>query len=197
MDSVEVISNSEAAAAALDPVRNRLLHELATPGSASTLARTIGISRQKINYYLRSLEQHGLIRQAETRKWGGITERTMVASANSYVISPAALGPVAVDPEQEKDTLSASYMIALAARVVREVAELVKIARKKEKSLATLSLDAKIRFASPADRASFSRELSEAVMMLVSKYHDDAAPEGREHRLVVAAHPILKESNKV
>jgi len=32
----------------------------------------------------------------------------------SYVVSPGALGPVAVDPNREVDRLSASYLIALA-----------------------------------------------------------------------------------
>jgi hypothetical protein len=117
------------------------------------------------------------------------------APASSYVISPAALGPVAVDPEHEKDRLSANYLIALGARIVREVADLVKIARKEDKNLATLSLDAEIRFASPSDRSAFSKELSESVLKLVSKYHNPAAPEGRDHRLVIAAHPVLKEES--
>ena len=30
--------------------------------------------------------------------WGGLTERLLVATAASYVVSPPALGPVAVDP---------------------------------------------------------------------------------------------------
>jgi hypothetical protein len=31
------------------------------------------------------------------------------------------------------------------------------------------------------------------VTALVSRYHDESAPEGRPHRLVVAAHPLPKE----
>jgi hypothetical protein len=50
--------------------------------------------------------------------------------------------------------------------------------------LATLSLDAEIRFASPADRAAFTRDLSQVVTELVSRYHDATAPGGRPHRLV-------------
>jgi hypothetical protein len=44
------------------------------------------------------LEAHGLVRLAEQRKWGGLTERLLVATAASYVVSPGALGPVAADP---------------------------------------------------------------------------------------------------
>ena len=95
------------------------------------------------------------------------------------------MGPVAVDPSREVDRLSASYLIALAARVVREVGDLVRRATESGKRLATLAVDTEVRFRSPADRAAFSQELTEAITKLVSKYHDESAPGGRPHRLVV------------
>jgi hypothetical protein len=142
-----------------------------------------------VNYHLRALEEHELIEPAEERQWGGLTERLLVATASSYVVSPAALGPIAPDPARSRDRLSASYLIALAARVVREVGELWHAARKAEKRLATLSIDSVIRFRSPAERAAFTNDLASAVATLVAKYHDEAAPRGRPHRLVVASYP--------
>jgi hypothetical protein len=100
------------------------------------------------------------------------------------------LGPVAIDPNREVDRLSASYLIALGARIVREVADLVRRAKKAGKRLATLAVDTEVRFRSPADRAAFSAELAEAITKLVSKYHDESAPGGRAHRLVLVAHPL-------
>jgi hypothetical protein len=61
-----------------------------------------------VNYHLRQLEAHGLVRVASKRQWGGLTERLLVATAASYVVSPAAMGPVAADPDRENDRLSAS-----------------------------------------------------------------------------------------
>ena len=130
------------------------------------------------------------MRLAEERKWGGLTERLLVATAASYVVSPSALGPVAVDPNRDVDRLSASYLIVLGARVVREVGDLVRRANEAGKRLATLSADTEVRFRSPADRAAFSRELTAAIATLVSKYHDESAPDGRAHRVVVVAHPL-------
>src|ERR687891_558698 len=126
MLDVEVIDDPAAAAVALEPVRSRLLAELAQPASAATLATRVGLTRQTINYHLRALEAHGLVRLAEERRWGGLTERLLVATASSYVVSPNALGPVAADPNREIDRLSATYLIALGARVVREVGDLVR-----------------------------------------------------------------------
>src|SRR5262249_34837779 len=91
------------------------------------------------------------------------------------------------------DRLSASYLIALAARIVREVSQLLSRARETDKRLATLSLDTEVRFRSAADRAAFSSELTEAITKVVSKYHDESAPGGRAHRLVVVAHRLPQE----
>jgi len=188
-----VIEDPAAAVAALDPVRGRLLAALTQPASAAALAATVGLTRQKVNYHLRALEAHGLVRPAGERRWGGITERLMVATAESYVVSPAALGDVAPDPARSRDRLSARHLVALAARVVREVADLARRSEAAGARLATLSLDAQVRFRSPADRAAFAEELTRAVTALASRYHDPDAPGGRVHRLLVAAHPIPDE----
>ena len=196
MLAIQVIDDPAAATVALEPVRSRLLAELAAPASAATLAARVGLARQKVNYHLHALEAHRLVRLAQERKWGGLTERLLVATASSYVVSPSALGPVAPDPDRELDRLSASYLIALGARVVREVGDLIRRAREAGKRLATLSMDTEIRFRSATDRAAFSNELAEAVARLAAKYHDESAPGGRVHRLVVVAHPLPKPSDR-
>ena len=194
MLDIQVIDNPAAAAVALDPTRSRLLSEMAKPASAATLATRVGLARQKVNYHLNALEAHGLVRLAEKRKWGGLTERLLVATAASYVVNPSALGPIAVDPNREVDRLSASYLIALGARIVREVGDLVRRANEAGKRLATLAVDTEVRFRTPAERAAFTQELADAIATLVSKYHDESAPGGRAHRLDVVAHPLPKKS---
>ncbi|WP_438022600.1 ArsR/SmtB family transcription factor [Sorangium sp. So ce233] len=189
MLDVEVIEDPAAAVVALDPVRSRLLSELAQPASAASLAERVGLARQKINYHLRALEAHKLVRAAGERKWGGLTERLFVATASAYVVSPSALGPAAADPQRTMDRISASYLIALAARVVREVGSLWRLAFNAQKRLATLSIDTEIRFASAAERAAFTADLGKAVTDLVARYHNATAPGGREHRLLVMAYP--------
>ncbi len=189
MLDLEVIHDPAAATVALEPIRSRLLAELNEPASAASVAVRVGLTRQKANYHLNALQSHGLVRQAETRKWGGITERLFVASAASYVVAPGAMGPVSTDPARTADRLSASYLIALAARVVQEVSDLVRRARAADKGLATLSIDTEIRFRSAAERAEFTAELTRAVTALATRYHDASSPGGRSHRLIVAAHP--------
>lgn len=189
MLDVAVIEEPAAAVVTLDPKRARLLGEMAEPVSAAALATRVGLPRQKVNYHLRTLEKHGLVRVADERKWGGLTERRLVATARSYVVSPAALGPLGSDPDRAADRLSASYLIALAARIVREVSHFLRRSAETGKRLATLSIDTEIRFASPEARARFSSELVAAVNDMARRYHDESAPGGRRHRLVFVAYP--------
>ncbi|HLL63120.1 MAG TPA: helix-turn-helix domain-containing protein [Propionibacteriaceae bacterium] len=193
MLDVEVIETPEAAAAALDPMRSRILAALAEPGSATTVARVLGLPRQKVNYHLRALEAQGLVEMVSVRARRGLTERMLQATAASYVVSPAALGEAASTPDRT-ERLSSRYLIALAARMVREVATLARRAEAAGRPLATLTIDTELRFASAADRAAFTRDLAEAVAALAARYHDESADGGRWHRLVVAAHPSVERT---
>jgi DNA-binding transcriptional ArsR family regulator len=177
---------------ALDPVRTRLLAELREPASAAALAARVGLSRQKVNYHLNKLAEHGLVEPAETRQWGGLTERLLVATADAYVVSPDAMGQAGSDPTRLRDRLSTAFVIALAARIVREVGGMARHAAR-EARIPVLGLDTVIRFASPAERAAFGEELTAAVTHLVAKYHDEQAPDGRWQRLVLAVHPVPKD----
>jgi DNA-binding transcriptional ArsR family regulator len=189
MIDVAVIDNPAAAEAALEPARARLLAQLTEPRSAVMLAAAIGLPRQKVNYHLRTLERHGLIELVQERRKGNVTERLLQATAASYVISPAALAAVAPDPARAPDRLSARWLLALAAQLVRDVGDLITGADRAQKKLATFATDGRVRFASAADRAAFTAELMQAVTALVAKYHDERADGGRDHRLVIAIHP--------
>jgi DNA-binding transcriptional ArsR family regulator len=185
---VMVVDDPAVAAALLDPLRARVLGALAEPGSATTVGAALGLSRQQVNYHLRTLEAHGLVELVETRARRGLTERVVRASARGYVVSPAVLGALAAEPARA-DRLSARYLVALAARVVREVGALAQAAAAAGRSLPTLAIDTDLRFASAAARAAFTDELVAAVHALAAKHHDEHAAGGRWHRLVVAAYP--------
>ncbi|WP_440067678.1 ArsR/SmtB family transcription factor [Streptosporangium sp. OZ121] len=194
MQEIAVIEDPAAAEVSLDPIRARLLAELSEPGSATMLAAKVGLPRQKVNYHLKTLEAHGLVEMIEERRKGNVNERIMRATAASYVISPTALASVEPDPARSPDQLSASWLLAVAARLVRDVGALITGAAKARKRVATFAIDGEVRFASAADRAAFAQELAGAVTALVSKYHDESAEKGRDHRIVVAVHPSVKET---
>ncbi|MBF9132792.1 helix-turn-helix transcriptional regulator [Plantactinospora sp. S1510] len=189
MHDIAVIEDPAAAEASLDPMRARLLAELAEPASATMLAARVGLARQKVNYHLRALEQHGLIELVEERRKGNVTERVMRATAASYVISPIALSAVRPLSAQPPDRLSARWLLAVAARLVQDVGSLITGADRAKKRVATFAIDAQVRFASATDRAAFAEELAATLSTLVGRYHDESAPGGREHRVVIALHP--------
>jgi DNA-binding transcriptional ArsR family regulator len=137
MFEVGVIEDAAAAEVALDPIRARLLALLAEPRSATSLAAIVGLPRQKVNYHLKTLESHGLVELVEERRKGNVTERVMRATAASYVISPAALSAVEPDPARLPDRLSARWLLALAARMVKEVGQLITGSTRAGKPLAT------------------------------------------------------------
>nr|WP_174553066.1 helix-turn-helix domain-containing protein [Herbidospora sakaeratensis] len=191
MFEVAVIDDPAAAEVSLDPVRARILAELAEPGSATQLAVKIGLPRQKVNYHLKTLEKHGLVELVEERRKGNVTERVMRATAGSYVISPAALGAVEPDPSRRPDRLSAAWLLAVAAQLVKDVGALITRSERAQQKVATFAIDGTVRFSSARDRAAFAEELSAAVASLVSRYHDEHAQGGRDHRIVVALHPAI------
>jgi DNA-binding transcriptional ArsR family regulator len=186
---LEVIRRPEPAAALLDPVRQKLLAHLKEPDSATGLARRLRLPRQRINYHLRVLEEAGLVELVEERRKGNCLERMVRATARAFLISPEALGALAPTTELAADRFSSAYLIAAAGRTIRDLAAMESRARREGKRLATLTLEADVRFASAAARAEFSEELADALARLAAKYHDDRAPGGRRFRLFTAVHP--------
>jgi DNA-binding transcriptional ArsR family regulator len=197
MHEVSIIEDPAAAEASLDPLRRQILADLVEPGSASTIAARLGIPRQKVNYHLRVLEQHGLVELVAERPRGNFTERMLQATSASYVISPGTLGRIQPDPSRAPDRLSARWLLALASRLVRDVGTLLTGAQQARRPVATFAIDGQIRFASAADRAAFTEELSAAVTELVAKHHTDQQPgtagTGKLNRLIIALHPAVPD----
>jgi len=187
--STAIIEDGPTAAIALDPVRARLLGALREPGTAASLGAALGLTRQKVNHHLHALEAHGLVELVEERRKGTMTERLVRATAPAFVVSPQAWAMLAPDPDREPDKLSAQWLLALAARLLREVGRLISAAGSRR--VATFGIDGEIRFATAAARAAFARELAEAVSATVARHHSAEAAGGRPYRLVVALHPAM------
>jgi DNA-binding transcriptional ArsR family regulator len=195
MTTVRVVDDPRHAALLAAPVRQRILEALDEPGSATTLAHALGLSRQLVAYHVRQLESHGYVELVREEQRRGCVERIVRRKTRYLVASPSVLAP-GIDPARLKDKFSSTYLIALASRMAREVSEAQAVAEKSNKPLPTLSTDVEIRFASPGDRAAFAEELLEAIAVLAAKYNDDGSPDGRSYRLVVGAHPIRSVRRK-
>jgi len=187
---LEIIQEPGKAAAVFDPQRLRLLEHLKEPDSAAGIARRLQLSRQQVNYHLRELEKAQLIVLVGERRKGNCVERLLQATAQSYLISPEVLG--AMLPPLSPDRFSSAYLAATAARAVVELASLRSGAAEAGKKVATLTLSAEVRFATPATRLAFATDITAAFSGVIAKYHDEAAAEGRTFRVFLGGYPSVK-----
>ncbi|HYO46178.1 MAG TPA: winged helix-turn-helix domain-containing protein [Gemmatimonadota bacterium] len=190
---LEVVADPARAATALSPIRRRALTALAEgPDSATGLAERLGTTRQRLNYHLRELEKAGFLELVEERRKGNCVERVLRAKARHWLIDPGALADLAGEPLPPADRFSAAYLVALAARAIREVAGLTGKAADSRKRLATLAIDADVKLARPADFPAFADELARAVGEVIARHHDEDAPGGRRFRVMAGAWPGKK-----
>jgi DNA-binding transcriptional ArsR family regulator len=188
-DQIQIIEDPVHAATALSPIRRRALVALAeSEDSATGLAERLGMTRQRLNYHLRELEKAGLIELVEERRKGNCVERVLRAKARHWLIDPGALAGLADQPLPPADRFSAAYLVALAARAIREVAGLIGKAAGSQKRLATLAIDAEVRLARPADFPAFADDLARAVGEVIER-HTHHAPGGRRFRILAGAWP--------
>jgi DNA-binding transcriptional ArsR family regulator len=192
--ALEVIDDAARAVSVLNPIRRRLLTELIVPDSAAGLARRLNLGRQAVTYHVRQLQEDGLVRVVEERRRRNCVERVVQATARSYVISSAALGSLGADPEQIRDRFSSTYLIAVAARTIREVGNLRRLAEESEQGLDTLTLQTEVRFTTAADQQAFATELANALASLAMKYHRDHAPDGPRFSVTIMGHPSVHAS---
>jgi DNA-binding transcriptional ArsR family regulator len=182
------------AAALLKPLRTAILAQAGEPISARELGAALGLSRQRAGYHVRALARVGLLRRAGRRRRRALTEQRWVASARAYVLAPEALGPLGADPKRIHDRLSASYLLATAARLQGDVLRAAGEAEAQGARLATLTLEADLRFTGAEQRARFAAALRDAVAAVIAKHAapaiaaDGCPGEGAPYRLVLGVH---------
>ena len=186
---MELVDESPRAASLLNPMRLRILDALREPGSATTVAKELGLARQKVNYHLRELEKAGFLEEVEERRSGNCIERIVRAKATHYLINPDVLGRLAADGAAVEDRFSSAYLIALAAGAIRDVAAAQQKAARAKKRVATFTLQTDVRFATAEERRAFTEELANCMARLVAKYHDDETAGGRTFRFLIGAYP--------
>jgi DNA-binding transcriptional ArsR family regulator len=178
---------------ALSPLRIELLRLLKRPGSASGLAPRLGVSRQKLNYHLRKLEELELIRLVEVRRRRGFEERLFRVAARALVVAPEVLGDIEGggpgDTDELQDRLSSAYLVAAASRLVGDVAAMRGDAAREGKRLATATQEIEIRFRSPARLRAFTAELAVTLADLARRHDRPAESQSRPYRVFVGVHP--------
>lgn len=191
--SLALVSDAAKARAALTPLRRELLERLREPGSAASLAGQLAMPRQKLAYHLRVLEEAGLVKLVEERQRRGFIERILVACADTFVLDPALVQGAAERAGDAQDRHASDHLVRTAAALVRDVARMRETADSEGKRLLTLTVEAELTFATPADFDEFSEQLADAMTALAKRYAASPLKKGgRRYRLVAAAHPAIQ-----
>jgi hypothetical protein len=193
---LEIIDDPSRARTALQPIRLRLLHLLERPQSAPELAKEMELPRQQVLYHLRKLEEQQLVEAQDHGSVGRRIDRSYVRTATSYAIAPKMLGGVAVDARTVEDAFSSTYLSAVAGRALNDLAALTRAAGVRGKRVPTLTLETRVRFASPADQQRFANELAGALTTIAAKYHQPNTAQGRTFRVFACGYPAVPDKTK-
>jgi DNA-binding transcriptional ArsR family regulator len=187
---VEAVEDRRLAVALLaHSLRPRIVALAAQPVSASELAVSLGLPRQRVNYHVRQLARARFLRRAGQIRKRNLIEQRYIATARAYVLAPEVLGPLAADRGPAEDGFSAARLVALAGEAQADVSHAVAAAAAEGKRLATLSMAADVRFESAEQREAFTVALQSAVVDVVAKHTSPASAEGRPYRLVLGCYP--------
>jgi hypothetical protein len=173
----------------------RILALAREPTSATEIAGRLRLSRQRVNYHVRLLAEHDLLKRAGRLRKRNMFEQRYVASARSYLIVPSVLGPIEVDWRSIPDTASAAYLLALTAQIQSDLARALERTPPEESRISTLSLKSQFRFESAKQRADFAGALRRAVVDAIARFSSpDEAPGGQPtpgpaYRLVLGCYP--------
>jgi DNA-binding transcriptional ArsR family regulator len=190
---VHVVEDIEALQVLGHPLRVRILELLREPGSAATVAREVGETRQKINYHLKELERVGLVEPVGERRSGNFIETLYEAAGRSFLVSPQ----VAWSDPRRLDTLrqqhSLENLVMVGAQLQRDAISLLDRAAFDGEQIASAAVEADVHFADENDRAAFLDEYLAAVQKLCDRYGSSA---GLPYRVVLAAHPVTETDER-
>ncbi|HJU64168.1 MAG TPA: helix-turn-helix domain-containing protein [Gemmatimonadaceae bacterium] len=201
LPDLETIADAKRAAVLMHPLRLRILQLATEPTSATEIARQLKQSRQMVNYHVRELARTRFLKRAGQHRKRNLIEQRYVATARAYLLDPALLGTAGADPRRMSDTMSAGFLLGLAALTQAELSRAMREAGAKGARLSTMSINTELRFESTAQRADFARALQAAVVDVVARHSSPSAAAdgrpgpGRPFRLVLGCYPIPPRSD--
>jgi DNA-binding transcriptional ArsR family regulator len=180
-------------------VRVKVLEILREPQCAASVARVIGLPRQKINYHLKELARVGLVEHAGERRKGNFIEQLYRATARRFVVSSA------IDWDAERlastlrDQVSLANLADLGERLQQDAAGLLDRAAYDGVQVPSAVIEAEIQFADAAARTEFLEAYLAAIGPLLKKFGQppdgadaDDARRAEPYRVAVAIYPEMQ-----
>lgn len=183
------IDDAKAVRTLADPMRRQILKLLSKPGSAVSVARELGMPRQRVGYHMRELEKHGFVELLREERKRGCTERIMRRTSESILLAPDSFAEQRLHPQGVKDRFSNLYLIATATQMLREASQAEAANPAEDNQPSTFSLQFDVRLATPQDRTAFMEDLGREIAKLAVKYHQPQSRGGRPYRVVIGSYP--------
>jgi DNA-binding transcriptional ArsR family regulator len=184
------VEDQETLQALSHPTRVAILEALRDGASAAAVARTIGQSRQRVNYHLKELESAGLVERIGEERTGNFMSSIYRAVARSFVVSPKVAWADPRRAEALRDQHSLEVLVQLGERLQSDAAELLDRAAFDGEQIPSASVVASVRFASEDDRAAFMDEYLRSTKALLEKY---GSRRGDAYRTALAVYPATGE----
>jgi DNA-binding transcriptional ArsR family regulator len=193
MARVRLVDEPEAIQALTHPVRVQVLEALRAPDSAAGVARSIGQSRQNVNYHLKELERVGLALPAGERRKGAFTEQLYRSAASTFLVSPRVGWSDDRRVAALRDQMSLEQLVLLGDRLQRSATGLLDRAAFDGEQIPSATVEAEVRFADASARAAFMEEYLSTLGPLLKKH---GSRRGAPFRVAVAVYPDPKEEER-
>src|SRR5580658_7925426 len=95
--ALEFVCEAQRAGVLLHPLRLRILDQARRAASATEIAATLKLPRQKVNYHVRELARTRFLKKAGRQRKRNMIEQRYIATAKAYVLAPEIVGPLAPD----------------------------------------------------------------------------------------------------
>ncbi|WP_063036238.1 winged helix-turn-helix domain-containing protein [Nocardia grenadensis] len=183
MREVIYLDSVEQAEVLLKPRRIEIVRALAEPATCADVARLLEQSPQRVNYHVKRLVEHGLVRQIAERTVRNLREGVYQAAGRSYWLSPRLVGHIGT--RRSSDAMSLGHLLDLTEEVQRDVADIDLT----HPDLPSLGISGQIAL-HPDQRAEFLTDLQAALQRLFTKY---GGSDGESFKLAVACYPFEKD----
>lgn len=94
MKELHILNSLEEINIVSDPIRLEIIMTLGTkPKTAQDLSDSMGVSRSKIHYHLKILEENGIIEVVDTELINGITQKYFLPVAKAFIPNSELFNP--------------------------------------------------------------------------------------------------------
>ena len=181
-----MLDDPDRVAALAHPLRVAILDALREPDSSAGVARSIGETRQKVNYHVKSLLDAGLVRLVGERRTGNFVEQLYQSVAGSFVVSARLACGGDRRVEALRAQLPLEHLVQLGERIQRDAVGLLDRAAFDGEEIPSLSVEADVRFSDAAARSAFMQEYLALLKPLLKKH---GGRKGDAFRVAVAVYP--------